>query len=34
LTAATFFTAHGISIQRVMTDNAFAYRRGRAWHQA
>jgi len=33
--AADHFAAHGISrIERVMTDNALAYRRGRAWHQA
>ncbi|MEU5810134.1 integrase core domain-containing protein, partial [Streptomyces sp. NPDC047718] len=26
--------AHGITrIERVLTDNAFAYRHGRAWHQ-
>ncbi|MEU3275011.1 integrase core domain-containing protein, partial [Saccharomonospora sp. NPDC006951] len=31
----TFFAAHGIDrIERVMTDNALAYRRSRAWHQA
>jgi transposase InsO family protein len=33
--AADHFTALGIPrIERVMTDNALAYRRGRAWHQA
>jgi transposase InsO family protein len=33
--AATYFAAHGIErIERVMTDNALAYRRGRAWKQA
>jgi transposase InsO family protein len=33
--AATHFAGLGISrIERVMTDNALAYRRGRAWHQA
>jgi transposase InsO family protein len=33
--AASFFTTHGIdSIERVMTDNAMAYRRSHAWHQA
>jgi transposase InsO family protein len=33
--AAAWFAAHGISrIERVMTDNAFAYRRSRAWRQA
>jgi len=33
--AADHFAAHGItSIERVMTDNAMAYRRGRAWRQA
>jgi transposase InsO family protein len=35
LRAADHFTAHGISrIEQVMTDNALAYRRGRAWHDA
>jgi transposase InsO family protein len=33
--AAAFFTAHGIAgIERVMTDNAFAYRHSHAWRQA
>jgi transposase InsO family protein len=33
--AATAFAAHGIeSIQRVMTDNALAYRRSHAWRDA
>jgi transposase InsO family protein len=33
--AATHFAALGITrIERVMTDNALAYRRGRAWRQA
>jgi len=33
--AAAHFAALGIPvIERVMTDNAMAYRRGRAWHQA
>jgi transposase len=33
--AAAFFTHHGIDrIERVMTDNALAYTRGRAWKQA
>ncbi len=33
--AATHFARLGIHrIERVMTDNAMAYRRGRAWHQA
>jgi transposase InsO family protein len=33
--AATHFAHLGIpTIERVMTDNAMAYRRGRAWHQA
>jgi transposase InsO family protein len=33
--AAHYFADHGIArIERVMTDNAMAYRRGRAWHQA
>ena len=35
LRAAAWFAAHGITrIERVMTDNAFAYRRSRAWRQA
>ncbi|MEV6489996.1 IS481 family transposase [Actinoplanes sp. NPDC051633] len=33
--AAAHFAQHGIDrIERVMTDNALAYRRGRAWRQA
>jgi transposase InsO family protein len=33
--AAAWFAQVGIDrIERVMTDNAWAYRRGRAWHQA
>jgi transposase InsO family protein len=33
--AAAWFAAHGITrIQRVMTDNALAYRRSRAWRDA
>jgi len=32
--AAAWFAAHGITIERVMTDNALAYRRSHAWHQA
>jgi len=33
--AAAWFAAHGItSIERVMTDNALAYRRSHAWRQA
>lgn len=32
--AAAFFAAHGIHAQRVMTDNAFAYARSRAFAQA
>ncbi len=33
--AADRFTTHGITrIERVMTDNAFAYRRSHAWRQA
>ena len=33
--ATAFFTAHGINrIERVMTDNALAYRRSAAWHDA
>ena len=29
--ALAFFAAHGIVVQRVMTDNALAYRHGNAW---
>ncbi len=33
--AAAFFQAHGITrIERVLTDNAWAYRKGLAWRQA
>ncbi len=33
--AAAHFTELGIAgIERVMTDNALAYRRGKAWHTA
>jgi transposase InsO family protein len=32
--AGTFFAAHGIAIQRVMTDNAFAYRHSTAFRAA
>ncbi len=32
--AAAWFAAHGIRIERVMTDNAMAYRRSHAWRQA
>ncbi|MFG2142579.1 IS481 family transposase [Streptomyces sp. NPDC048650] len=33
--AATFFHAHGITrIERVLTDNAWSYRKGLAWKQA
>jgi len=32
--AAAWFAAHGITIERVMTDNALAYRRSRAWREA
>ena len=33
--AAAFFAAHGIArIERVMTDNAFAYRHSAAWREA
>jgi transposase InsO family protein len=32
--AAAWFAAHGITIERVMTDNAMAYRRSHAWRQA
>lgn len=31
--AAAWFAAHGIVIERVMTDNAMAYRRSRAWRE-
>ena len=31
--ALAFFAAHGIAVQRVMTDNAFAYRHGNSWKQ-
>jgi len=35
LRAADYFAEHGISrIERVITDNAFAYRHGRAWRHA
>jgi transposase-like protein len=34
LRAAAFYAAHGITIQRVMTDNAAAYRRGGAFRAA
>ena len=29
--ALAFFAAHGVVVQRVMTDNALAYRHGRSW---
>ena len=29
--ALEFFAAHGIAVERVMTDNAFAYRHGTSW---
>jgi len=32
--AGAWFASHGISIETVMTDNAFAYRRGRSFQQA
>lgn len=32
--AAAWFAAHGVVIERVMTDNAMAYRRSRAWRDA
>jgi transposase InsO family protein len=32
--AAAWFAAHGIKIERIMTDNAMAYRRSHAWRQA
>jgi transposase InsO family protein len=32
--AAAWFAAHGIVIERVMTDNAMAYRRSHAWREA
>jgi transposase InsO family protein len=31
--ALTFFAAHGVAVDRVMTDNAFSYRHSRAWKQ-
>ena len=31
--ALTFFATHGIAVERVMTDNAFAYRYGTSWKQ-
>ena len=31
LRAATWFAAHGVTIRRVLTDNALSYRRGDAW---
>lgn len=31
--ALAFFAAHGIAVQRVMTDNALAYRRSTSWKQ-
>ena len=34
LRAAAWFAAHGIVIERVMTDNAIVYRRSHAWRQA
>jgi transposase InsO family protein len=30
--ASAFFAAHGVAVQRVMTDNAFAYRHSNDWH--
>jgi transposase InsO family protein len=32
--AGGFFARHGVQVQRVMTDNAFAYRRSSAWAAA
>jgi len=32
--AAAWFSTHGIVIERVMTDNAMAYRRSHAWREA
>lgn len=32
--AAAWFATHGITIERVMTDNALAYRRSHAWREA
>jgi transposase InsO family protein len=32
--AVAFFAAHDVRIERVLTDNAFVYRRSRAWHDA
>jgi transposase InsO family protein len=31
--AGEFFASHGLAVEQVMTDNAFAYRHGRAFHQ-
>jgi transposase InsO family protein len=30
--ALAFFAAHGVTVERVLTDNAFAYRHSRDWH--
>lgn len=34
LRAAAWFTAHGVTVERVMTDNAWAYRNSTAWQEA
>ena len=31
--AIRFFAAHGVRIERILTDNAFVYRRSNDWHQ-
>jgi len=31
--ALQFFAAHGMTVERILTDNAFVYRYGRAWRQ-
>ena len=31
LRAAAWFAAHGVTVRRVLTDNALSYRRGAAW---
>ena len=34
LRAGAWFTAHGVRVERVMTDNAMAYRHSAAWREA
>lgn len=34
LRAAAWFTGHGVTVERVMTDNAWAYRHSTAWRDA